>query len=324
MPERLFIFIQLEFPWALGPPDGRYLLRAGADGEPEHVVVLGTLAAGRALAGVVAAQRGRPSLLERRRARGHGRQAEPEPEPEPVPTTRVTVIDPIPLAAEHQARAWLAELDRDRDVRAAVAVVNRVVHLHRIAAADPYAHEVSPDQALVIRAGWGEGEQVADGRWLQARELPWTRHRRKAPGSRRRLIGDRSSALRPLERLAALLGGRSATLLCEELALRARLDLDQGRLALAALELDRALAAGVPELRAEGRQDLALRIAELEQLGDGVAAQAQAGLARAAPPAGGSTVSRDEEPAPEPDEDVIRHALERLEAALRARTATGF
>jgi hypothetical protein len=47
MPERLFIFIQMEFPWALGPPDGRYLLRPGADTEPERVVVLGTLGAAR-------------------------------------------------------------------------------------------------------------------------------------------------------------------------------------------------------------------------------------------------------------------------------------
>src|SRR5207247_9435951 len=104
MAERLFIFIQMEFPWALGPPDGRYLLRAGADGEAEHVVVLDTLAAGRAGPGGAAAAR-RGSGLRRRRARGPGRQARPEPEP--VSTTRVTVIDPVPLAAEPQARAGL-------------------------------------------------------------------------------------------------------------------------------------------------------------------------------------------------------------------------
>jgi len=319
MAERLFIFIQMEFPWALGPPDGRYLLRAGADGEAEHVVVLGTLAAGRQRAGGAAAPGRRPSMLQRRRSRGRGMGRRATPEPAPVPTARVTVIDPVPLAAEHQARAWLADLDSDRDVGAAAAVINRVLHLHRIAAANPYAHEVSPSQALVIRAGWGEGEQVADGRWLQARELPWTPHARRA--GRRRLGGDRSGALRPLERLAALLGGRSASFLCEELALRARLDLDQGRLAHAALELDRAYAAAVPELRSEGRQDLAIRIAELEHLGDGVAAQARAALPQqpgdAAPGSG-------EEPRPQPDEETIRHALQRLEAALRARTAAGF
>jgi len=27
MTERLFLFMQMEFPWELGPPDGRYLLR---------------------------------------------------------------------------------------------------------------------------------------------------------------------------------------------------------------------------------------------------------------------------------------------------------
>jgi hypothetical protein len=310
MPERLFIFIQMEFPWALGPPDGRYLLRARLDGEAEHVVVLSTLGAPHATAGRPPPGR-RASILQRRRARGPGRQATPEPAP--VLTTRVTVIDPVPLSAEPQARAWLAELDRDHDVRAAATVVNRVVHLHRIASADPYTHEVSPAQALVVRAGWGEGEQVADGRWLHAREVPWPGRRRRQAGSRRRTIADRSAALRPLERLAALLGGRSESLLCEEHALRARLDLDHGRLQHAALELDRAYATGIPELRGEGRQDLALRIAELEQLREGVTAQALAAL----PEESGTRAS-------EPQEETVRHGLERLEAALRARTATGF
>ncbi len=45
MAQRLFLFVQFEFPWPLGIPDGRYLLRAGRDGEPEHVVVLRTLQA---------------------------------------------------------------------------------------------------------------------------------------------------------------------------------------------------------------------------------------------------------------------------------------
>src|SRR6185312_8046652 len=212
-----------------------------------------------------------------RRAARREREAAPEPDPAPIATTRVTVIDPVPLSAETQAKAWLSELDRERDVAAAVAIVNRVVHAHRLAAADPYVREVSAPQALVIRAGWGEGEQVASGLWLHARELA----ERPRRGRRR----DRSWALRPQERLAALLSGRSAGLLCEELTLRARLDLDQGRGGHAAVALDRALAAAVAELAAERREDLALRIAELEQLREGVAEQAAATLAAPREPA---------------------------------------
>ncbi|MHB8242822.1 MAG: hypothetical protein ACYDHN_12640 [Solirubrobacteraceae bacterium] len=297
MPQRLFIFIQMEFPWALGPADGRYLLRLETNGEPERVVVLGTLGAGRAQS----APRG-PRVLARMGARATGVPAAPDPAE--VTTSRVTVIDPVPLSAEQQARAWLEDFDRERDVLAAVGVVNRVLHAHRIASADPYVHEVSPAQALVIRAGWGEGEQVAGGRWLHARELPWAAQGR-ASGRRR---ARSSSVLRPQERLAALLGARAGMLLCEELTLRARLDLDQGRLRHAALELDSAFLTAVPELRQEGRQDLAIRIAELDQLQPGVAEQRRLALA---------------DGEADPDEEALSHALGRLEAALRARTAPG-
>ena len=306
MPQQLFVFIQLEFPWALGPADGRYLLRRGADAEPERVVVLGTLEAGsQAIAGRPGGGAPRPLLsrLQRRTP-----SVPTDPEPAPVATTRVTVIDPVSLSAENQARAWLVELDRDHEVDVAVAIVNRVIHSHRIASADPYVHEVSPAQALVIRAGWGEGEQVADGRWLHARGLPWPTGDRGSAGLRRSSARNRSAALRPQERLAALLGARGAALLCEEMTLRARQDLDHGRLAHAAIELERALTLALGELRAEHRQDLAIRVAELEQLAPDVQTQAQAVL-----------VGSGEEPR----EDVLAHALGRLEAALRARTASG-
>ncbi len=311
MPQPLFVFIQFEFPWTLGPADGRYLVRREEDREPERVVVLGALEAARQPLGGPTTL----GLLPGRRGK-RGPVVPAGPQPAPVATTRVTVIDPVSLSVESQARAWLAELDRDREVQTAVAVLNRVVHSHRIAAADPYIHEVSPAQALVIRAGWGEGEQVADGRWLHARALPTVTAAQRPAGSRRRGPGrDRSAALRPQERLAALLGARDATLLCEELALRARQDLDHGRLAHAALELEHAYALAMHELGGEDRQDLAIRVAELEQLRAGV--QAQAAVAK-------NGDAHGQNPAQRPDEDVVTHALERLQAALRARTAAGF
>jgi len=317
MPQQLFVFIQLEFPWKLGPADGRYLVRREDDGEPERVVVLGTLQADRQTTGAGAG----PGVLGR--LRGHARSMPTTPEPASVPTTRVTVIDPVSLSAENQARAWLAELDREREVDGATAIINRVLHSHRIAAADPYVHEVSPALAIVVRAGWGEGEQVADGRWLHARALRSPRGwapSRSAGGPRRGPRRDRSWALRPQERLASLLGARGAALLCEEIVLRARQDLDHGRIAHAALELDRAYAVAILELQAEHRQDLAIRVAELEQLRPGVQAQAQAALAS-------SVAAHEPTAAPEPgaelEQDVLAHALGRLEAALRARTAAG-
>jgi len=303
VPARLFIFIQMEFPWALGPADGRYLLRRTSDGEPERVVVLNTLGAARATS-----RRG--DRTARGRALLGARSLGPAATPEPaaVQTSRVTVIDPVPLSADHQARAWLDELDRERDVQEATRVVNRVLHFQRVASANPYVHEISPAQALVIRAGWGEGEQVADGRWLHARELAWDASGRRLLQLRRGGRAQRSAALRPQERLARLMGAQATILLCEELALRARLDLDQERPAHAALELDRAYALALSELRAEQRQDLAIRVAELEQLRTGVTEQAQAVLARSGEPV---------------DDEILTHALERLQAALRARTATG-
>ena len=279
MSTRLFTFVQMELPWELGPADGRYLLRKppGPDGnEPEHVVVLSTVGAER-----------RGMLGKRSRTR------RADPEPASVPIARATVVDPIPLSLETQASTWLKQLDPEHEAHAAAMVLNRVLYAHRIAGAAPHIHEISPAQALVVRAGFGEGEQVADGLWSDARELVLSRRR----------AGKRASVLRPQERLALLLSGRGEALLCEELALRARLDLDHGRLALAAIELDRAYVAALRELPKERRADLQARIEELRELGTAVAASSHA---------------------PAPEVQTLRHGLERLEAVLRARTATGF
>jgi hypothetical protein len=315
-PRRLFLFVQCELPWELGPPDGRYLLRSQSDGEPERVIVLATLGAGRATLT-------REAGPLRRRAVARKRTVAAEPEPEPVTTASATIIDPVSVSAERQARAWLDELQPEREVAAAFAALNRVLHAQRIATADPYAREVSPAQALTIRAGWGEGEQVAEGRWLHAVELPLT-------GARAR-VRRRASALRPDERLAEMLAARERPLLCEELTLRARLDLDQGRLAHATIELDRALFAALAELAQEQRADLPLRVAELGALHETVAAAARALLGIDAPVGEANADAITDGPgeggrdAPaQLDEETIRHALGRLEAALRARSAAGY
>ncbi len=281
MAPRLFVFVQFEFPWVLGPTPGRYLMRARAGGDPERGVVIES---------------------ERRRE-----------EPASAGETRIIVIDPVPLSAEHQAQAWLEDLlgEASRRVDEALAIVNRVVHLHRLAAAEPRVHELTAAQATVARAGWGEGEQLADGRWTQARELPL------GAAGRRRLFGrrsrrERNEELVHLEHFAAMMGVRLQPLLCEELTLRARADLESGRPALAALELRQALATAVAELRGEGRQDLVLRVDELEQLSRGVVKEADRVLE-------GARAGAEDQEHPQPDAEQLAHALGRLEAALRAR-----
>jgi hypothetical protein len=277
---RAFRFVQLEYPWALGPPDGRYVVRASADAPPTHVLVLATLGA-----------------PERRRLRDRrGRTAAPEPPPAPVTTTRATVVEAEPVSAA-EAECWLTQAGPDT-VGPALAQLAAAVRAHRLASADPAVHEPTLAQALVVRVGYGAGEQVADGRWSAARELP------PPPPARRR----RTAGLRPQERLAALLGGHEHPLLCEELALRARHDLDRGELRAAALELRTALEAAVHELAgaAAASQGMAARVAELEEQGAAVAALADTALAE--------TLSDD-------DAETLAATLGRLEAALRARLA---
>lgn len=252
---------------------------------PEHVLVLRTLGA---------AQR---RWLRRRRPRA----AEPEPDPAPVPTSRATVIEADPISDAHAARSWLRAGRGDEAearLQAAVAVLNRTLAAHRVAAADPGLRDVARDHALVGRLGYGRGEEVADGRWTEAVEVPPPRRRSR-----------RAAALRPQERLAALLGGRAEPLACEELVLRARVDLDRGAMREAALQLRVALEAALAELDAYADvSDLAERLDELR------AARAAVGEAANAALEGPLDAERAEE---------VARVTGRLEAALRAKAAAG-
>ena len=131
-------------------------------------------------------------------------------------------------------------------------------------------------------------------------------------GAARHRRGARAAG--PLAGRAPLLGGAAHGRAPGAAAGGARLDLDQGRLQHAAIQLAAAFASALPELRAEENPDLSVRIAELEELSAGVLAQQRAARDEQAP---------DGAQAQAPSEEVVRHALERLEAALRARTAGG-
>jgi hypothetical protein len=217
-------------------------------------------------------------------------------EPAPVPTARATLVAAKQFDSGADAASWLKNATED-DVDEAIAVLNRVLHLHRTAAADAFVREVARGQALIARVGYGEGEEVAHGRWTEATTFPTPREARTR----------RAAALRPQERLAALLGGRDAPLAAEELALRARQDLDAGRRREAALQLRIALEAALAELE-PWRDQLSERLAELRDeraaVGDAANAALQGGI----------------------DDDTaaaVQRVLDRLEAALRARISAG-
>ena len=161
---------------------------------------------------------------------------------------------------------------------------------------DPYVSEVRAGQALATRIGYGSGEQVAEGDWEAARELP-------APKP------SRSMLLHPQQRLAALLSGRDVALACEVLALRAR-------------------ARPRPGPRARGRAPAHGRARRGARRARGLARHR--GGRHAASTSSTSTARRSTRAAqaalegglqPEHTE-AVEAALGRLEATLRARTAS--
>lgn len=277
----LFPFVELEFPFVLGPADGRYLVReAGGEG----VLILHTAGAPRR------------RLLRGRRPRP---VAEREAEAATVPVTRVTAVRAASLPGEGQAAAWLNRTaasaeDRERAVDEALALLNRALHVHRAATANPHVIEVTARQATAVRIGYGDGDRLAEGGWREARLLP------QRPPRRRRV-----AQLRPQERLAAVLGGRERVAVCETLLLRARLDLDQGRPREAALQLRAGLEALLAELA--GEPGGAEQAAELAVLGERRAAiEEAAGRALGGEPG-------------DQGEALIREVMERCERVLRRR-----
>ncbi len=184
-----------------------------------------------------------PPARRRRRRRG----AERGVEPSPLPLARVTAIRAsAPLRSEEEAARWLDEAAEAEDtadtlVADGVGLLNRALHVHAVAGADPHGQELTPERAVAVRIGYGSGEEVAAGDFTAACEVDvWA-----SGASRRRR---RQEDLRPQERVAAVLGGRERVDVCETLLLRARADLGAGRLREAALQLRVGLEALLVEL----------------------------------------------------------------------------
>lgn len=283
-PDRLYRFVQFEFAWPLGPDDGRYLLREHAGEDAHHVIVFASW-----------------PTIPQRRSRRWGRELEPQNVPAETGLSRATLVETT-IVDEGEAARWLAGMEGDAGAEAiteGLLVLNRALRAFRAAAADPVLREVTAAQALTLRLGYGQGVEVAEGAWTEARDVTMPEPRKRR---------NRSTALRPHERFAALLGGRDAVLACEELALRGRLDLDQQRPREAALQVHLAVEAALAELAAfRGTDSVGRRLDELGEYRDGLARAASEAL-QGGPSA--STIT------------TVTEALEKLEATLRARSVT--
>ena len=224
--------MQFDFAGALPLADGRYLARAPEPGEEESVLVL--------------QQTGAPRASGRRRRRS--REVESGTEPAALTLTRATAIRAfVPFESAGEAARWLDEACEAEDtvdvlVGEGLALLNRALHAQAVAAANPNSQvELDAEGAERVLLGFGSGEEVAEGRFTEAREVD-TQPR----ASRRRR---HEEELRPQERVAAVLRGREQLDACETLLLRARADLNAGRTREAALQLRVGLEALLVELK---------------------------------------------------------------------------
>jgi hypothetical protein len=224
--------VQFDFAGALPLADGRYLARDLGPEEEESVLVL--------------RQTGAPAASGRRRRRP--RRTEGRDEAAPLTLTRATAIRAFaPFEDAEEAAHWLDEACEAEDtvdvlVDEALALLNRALHAQAVATASPSSRsELAAEGAERILLGFGSGEEVAEGRFTEAREVDLT------PRSSRRRR--REEELRPQERVAAVLRGRERLDACETLLLRARADLDAGRDREGALQLRVGLEALLVELK---------------------------------------------------------------------------
>lgn len=207
--------------------DGRYLDRSGGT---ERVLVVETEGA----------------LPPARRRRRRPRKVVREDVPVTVAIAVVTVVRADePFAGSPEADEWMRRVE-DSDVTEAL-LADAVATLDRARAADaaasgvPFGTPTAIDSILAARVGYGEGDQVASGRFLDALDVD---ARGGTGGSRR----ERAARTRPLARTAAILGGRERPAACEILLPRVRLDLSGGNEHAAAISIPAAVEATVREL----------------------------------------------------------------------------
>lgn len=207
--------------------DGRYLIRSGP---AERVLVIETEGA----------------LPPARRRRRRPRKSVESESPTSVTVSVVTVIRADqPFDGESAAEAWLERLGDSEFTGEllddAIGTLDRARAAEATASGVPFGTRTDLNGVLSARIGFGDGDQVASGRFAVALDVD----ARGGTASKRR---ERAARTGSLARTAAILGGRERASACEVLIPRIRLDLDTGNDLAACLVISAAAASTIGEL----------------------------------------------------------------------------
>jgi len=216
----------MELPGTVALDDGRYM--DSGPGGP-HVLAVETEGA----------------MPPARRKRRRPRSAPPERGLARVPVTVATIVFAGEPLDRTSAGEWLRQASLDPRagelIRDGLAVLERGVAAACATTGRAIGEPAGPERLLAVRIGYGEGERVYEGRFLEAMDVD---PGGGAPGPR----GKRLDRIVPLPRIVSILAGREPILACEVMIPRVRADLDSGRLDPAALTVGEAVRATVAEL----------------------------------------------------------------------------
>lgn len=151
----------------------------------------------------------------------------------------------LPFASEGEAADWLEGVAEGESTDALLAEVlsalDRALAAEAAATGHAYAAAIRVDDLIGSKIGYGDGDRLSDGLYLQALEID----ARGGTASPRR---ERLNRTRPLARIAAIIGETDTAHACEFLIPRVRSDLDGGRMMSAALTIEVAVRSTIREL----------------------------------------------------------------------------
>jgi len=164
-------------------------------------------------------------------------------------TVTITVVTVIradqPFESESAAEAWMNQaMDSEFTgelLDDAISTLDRARAADATGSGVAFGTRTGIGSLLTARVGYGDGDQVASGRFLDALEVD----ARGGSSEKRR---ERLSRTGSLARTASLLGDREKPTACEVMVPRIRLDLDTGNSAAACLAVGPAISATISEL----------------------------------------------------------------------------